>query len=137
MYDYEDGMKLLSEYAELSNKKTELESKLLAIKKRMAEIETLNVDFMLEKNLKNLTINGRVLFLKENRFAQRVGTKEEVVSVLKKVDNFADLVTDNFNSSSLNARVKEYYDLNGTLPPEFDNVISLGTEYKIGSRKAA
>lgn len=137
MTDYGEGMKLLHEYAELLNKKDALERDLAVVKSKMNEIENVGVDFMLEKELQNLTINGRVLFLRENRFAEKIAEKEVVVETLKKVPEFRDLVNDNYNANSLNARVKEYYDLNGRLPDEFDNVISIGTQHKMGSRKAA
>ncbi|MGM5482332.1 MAG: hypothetical protein ACQESF_02615 [Nanobdellota archaeon] len=132
-----DGMKLLQEHADLLNQKEKHEKELKRIKARISEIETLNADFMLDKNLPNLTLNGRTLYLKENVYAKKEGGKEKVISALKKVPDFADLVGDNFNANSLNARIRECYENGEDLPEEFEGVISIGTDYKVGSRKAA
>jgi len=114
---------LKDEIKAASDLKDEIEQKFYGL-----EAECFNL--MQQTSITNITIDGRNLYQKINRFSQ-VLDKPQLHDWLRE-NGYADLLVENVNSATLSAVMRELEDEGGELPES----IKIVRRNKVGIRKA-
>ena len=94
------------------------------------ELEAECFDLMQQAQITNITIDGRNLYQKINRFAQILD--KPVTHKWLKENGYADLLVENVNSATLSAVMRELEDEGGDIPES----IRMIRKNKVGIRKA-
>lgn len=140
-------------YAELDAKKKDLENRLSAVKRELAQIEEQLLDEMSEEGVPSLKINiensdgtqsTRTVYQRRELWAGYAEdfTKQDLCEALKHA-GLEDMVTETFNTNTLSAYIREYDENNQSteeivkqLPAEIQPYIKVSEKYKIRTRKS-
>ncbi len=143
----------LREFVSLENRKKELDAQLKAVNQQLVELEELLVPQFVEDGVQNITCDGRVVYLRTDVYASaKDGDREAVVAALK-ASELGQYVSENFNSNSLTAYVREVKrdveqsaksenraftedDVRQALPDPLGSVLKVSFVMKLASRKA-
>ena len=129
------GIEVLQQFAELENEKEILQEKLKKINKKIADIQPLTQEALIENDIDRITIAGRTVFTRSILVA-KVLDKKKAVDALKDA-GMGDLITTGFNTNSLSAHLRELKkDGDIPLPESFTGIIDVETIVKTQSRKA-
>jgi hypothetical protein len=99
-------MEQVKEFVALENRKRELDSELKAIAARLDNLEQALVPQFLNDGVNSLKLDGRVVYLAEDIYANPVNDRGEVIAALKESE-LGQYVSENYNTQSLKAFVRE------------------------------
>lgn len=125
----------LQKFIALEKRKIELNTELKKIAEDQARIGEGIMEDFITVGIDNIKMNGRTVYIKKDIYAQIKGGKSAAIDVLKKA-GMNDLVTEGYNTSTVNAFVRECIKGDEALPEEFGNVITAGERTKIASVKS-
>ncbi|OFW36744.1 MAG: hypothetical protein A3J28_09240 [Acidobacteria bacterium RIFCSPLOWO2_12_FULL_60_22] len=100
------NMEQLKEFVALENRKKELDSELKAIAAQLDDLEQSLVPQFLEDGVQSMKIDGRVVYVAQDIYPSPASDRAAVVEALKKSE-LGQYVSENFNSQSLRAFVRE------------------------------
>ena len=133
----------LARYVELDARKRELKDEQKQLNAEMRELgDKILRDFERE-GIQNLNINGVTLYVHRQLWAGAAGDKQQACEALKRA-GLLDYVTENFNTQSLSAWVREQValaddddleDVYDALPPEFRDAINVSERFELRARR--
>ena len=126
---------ILKRFAELDEKKSELQSQLRVVQDEINQLDNIVQDQLINSGVKRITVAGRTIFVKE-RIVAKYNSRAEAIQALKMAD-LGYLVAENFNTGTLNAYISELIRNGDPLPKEFDGIIKSESILKAASCKAA
>ena len=97
----------LKEFIRLEKEKKRLTTELDAAKKKLDELNTTITNQFVTAGTQAMTQDGRTVYLARDIFANPSGPKESVIEALKGNDDLKDYVSENYNTQSLSAYVRE------------------------------
>jgi hypothetical protein len=100
------NMEQLKEFVCLENRKRDLDAELKGVKARLDELEEALVPQFIEDGLTKATVDGRTVSLAQEIYASPLDGRERVVEALK-ASELAQYVSENYNTNSLSAFVRE------------------------------
>ena len=100
------NMEQQKEFVALENRKKELDSELKAIAAQLDDLEQSLVPQFLEDGVQSMKIDGRVVYVAQDIYPSPASDRAAVVEALKKSE-LGQYVSENFNSQSLRAFVRE------------------------------
>lgn len=133
---FEERMQL---FARLENWRRDLDE---ATKFCKAEAEKLSprlMEEMGENGIQNMRIDGLTIYMKTNFYCNKKANKDGVTQqvicdALRKL-GFGQIVSEEYASSALKAKVKEWVESNVEIPPELAELINYGTETVLTTMK--
>lgn len=125
---------ILKRFAELEEKKSEIESELRIVKDELGKLDSLVQDQLINSGIKRISVAGRTIFVKE-RIIAKYNSRAEAIEALKKAD-LGYLVSENFNTQTLNAYIAELIRNGEPLPKEFEGAIKNESIFKAASCKS-
>ena len=133
-------MNLAKKIASLTVEKRKLDEALRAVKDQIAELEPSMLNHMMEDQMDrlHLTIDGEkvTLYIHKMMYAKpREGDRATVVYTLKRC-GMSDFVTENYNSNSLSAYVRERLASGSPLQPTLSGVIEISEQVSIRGRRS-
>lgn len=133
-------MNLAKKIASLTVEKRKLDEALRAVKDQIAELEPEMLNHMMEDQMDrlHLTVDGEkvTLYIHRMMYAKpREGDRATVVSTLKRC-GMSDFVTENYNSNSLSAYVRERLASGSPLQPTLSGVIEVSEQVSIRGRRS-
>jgi len=123
----------LKKFVELEKRKIELETEINKVKGEILLLEPHIIDNLATEGIKNITVDGRTIFTKENFFAV-VSSKEEAIEALRKA-GYGDMINEGYNTNKLSALIREMKNENQELPEAFENRIKIGSKFVLRSNK--
>jgi hypothetical protein len=128
---------LAAQFAELVKRKERVETEDKDIKVQISRIEEQLIEAMADEGVQNFKLmDGPTLYRRVDRFygpAEGV-SKEELISVLAAYPQTMDLVSPNYNTNSLRARMKEIEANGEQIPEELVSKLNVFEKHKIGYR---
>ncbi len=125
---------LVRRYKRLRELQAAADTEAKTFKTEADALEAQLVDLFVEHELRNLSLDGKTLYLHRSTFAQRKTgvTADDVKDALRAAGQH-DLVTETVNAQTLSAYVRDIVDSDegGTLPEPLDAVLELGERYSI------
>jgi len=100
------NMEQLKEFVCLENRKRDLDAELKGVKAKLDELEEALVPQFIEAGLTKATVDGRTVSLAQEIYASPLDGRERVVEALK-ASELAQYVSENYNTNSLSAFVRE------------------------------
>jgi hypothetical protein len=125
---------VLKQFADLEEKKSELETALTIIKAEIAKLDQIVQDQLISSGIKKISISGRTIFVKE-RIVAKYESRPKAIEALKRAGLF-EFVVENFNTTSLNAYISGLVRDGYELPSEFEGDITHDSIYRASSVKA-
>ena len=129
------NIEILSEVSELHAEKRAIKARESQINARLAKINDQAVNTMIDSEIKNLNVKGRIIFVNKDIYAKVPDTssKEQVCNLLRDF-GYGDLIKNTYNANSLSALLREIIKENGELPKEFDGILGTSERLTIRSR---
>lgn len=134
-------------YVALKKRADELDAELKDVKNRMAELEPEVETFFMDNGIQKQSVDGRTVYIATEVWASAGGDKQAACDALKE-SGLGEYVSDNFNSQSLSAWVREQYkewqaenplgtieEFKATLHPKMQESIKISETHKIKVRK--
>jgi hypothetical protein len=145
-------MELLKEFVALENRKKELDAELKAIAARLDDLEQALVPQFLEDGVQSMRIDGRMVYIARDIYPSPASDRAAVIKALKQ-SNLGQYVSENFNSQSLRAFVREVAEevrlqceqqdqllteeaVLAALPPPLGEALKVSFVHSLRSRKA-
>jgi hypothetical protein len=100
------NMEQLKEFVCLENRKRDLDAELKGVKARLDELEEALVPQFIEDGVQSMKVDGRTVSLAQEIYASPLDGRERVVEALK-ASELAQYVSENYNTNSLSAFVRE------------------------------
>lgn len=130
-------MDKVKRYAEVLAEKTELESKLKAVKKELADLEPDVLDFFSEYGVQSQNIGGFTLYINSKVW---VSVKEEGFDALR-ANGLESYIEPKVNGNRISAHVREYMALHDIddiddLPEWMRESMTISRVTKVGARKS-
>lgn len=100
------NMEQLKEFVCLENRKRDLDAELKGVKAKLDELEEVLIPQFIEAGLTKATVDGRTVSLAQEIYASPLDGRERVVEALK-ASELAQYVSENYNTNSLSAFVRE------------------------------
>jgi len=100
------NMEQLKEFVCLENRKRDLDAELKAAKARLDELEEALVPQFIEDGVQSMKVDGRTVSLAQEIYASPLDGRDRVVEALK-ASELAQYVSENYNTNSLSAFVRE------------------------------
>ncbi len=100
------NMEQLKEFVCLENRKRDLDAELKGVKAKLDELEEVLIPQFIEAGLTKATVDGRTVSLWQEIYASPLDGRERVVEALK-ASELAQYVSENYNTNSLSAFVRE------------------------------
>lgn len=143
-------MSAAQKFAELENRKKELEAELREVKKELDEIggpEGILLEQFMHAGLSKMSIGGRTIYIHRQLWASAVDKNYEVACAGLKSAGLGDYVQERFNTHSLSAYFREQYqdmlensddvpEPEDILPEELKGAIDLYEKVQLRSRKS-
>jgi len=143
---------LLKEFVSLENRRRELEDELKAVTARLDDLEQALVPQFLNDGVSSMRIDNRIVYLAQQIWASPAEDRSAVVAALKASD-LGHYVSENYNSNSLSAYVREVADevrlrceqegklfteeeVRAALPAPLASAIKVSFVHSLRSRKA-
>ncbi len=125
---------LVRRYKRLRELQVASETEAKTLKDEADALEAQLIDVFTDAGLRNLSLDGKTVYLHRSTFAQRKAgvTADDVKDALRAAGQH-DLVTETVNARTLSAYVRDIVDSDegGTLPEPLDAVLELGERYSI------
>jgi hypothetical protein len=133
---YGVGGELQKRYVALMDRRKELERELENVKEDMTRIEGPIIDQMLENGMQRVTLDGRTLSIRTERWPKfRPGMGQEQLQVALRECGLSYLIKETVNSNSLRSAMIEAQD-NGGIPEALSAVSELTEQRKLSATKA-
>ena len=131
------NISLIKRFARLGKAKAALASALDRVNAKITAIEEQVCDNMVDAGIKNMKIDGRTVYTKNEIWAKRIGdaTTEEACIALKEAD-LGEFVQQGYNSNSISGLFRELDRNNEPLPDALKGVIEPNHTTKARSIKA-
>lgn len=100
------NMEQLKEFVCLENRKRDLDAELKGVKAKLDELEEVLIPQFIEAGLTKATVDGRTVSLAQEIYASPLDGRERVIEALK-ASELAQYVSENYNTNSLSAFVRE------------------------------
>jgi hypothetical protein len=100
------NMEQLKEFVCLENRKRDLDAELKGVKAKLDELEEALVPQFIEDGVQSMKVDGRTVSLAQEIYASPLDGRERVVEALK-ASELAQYVSENYNTNSLSAFVRE------------------------------
>ncbi len=100
------NMEQLKEFVCLENRKRDLDAELKGVKAKLDELEEVLIPQFIEAGLTKATVDGRTVSVAQEIYASPLDGRERVVEALK-ASELAQYVSENYNTNSLSAFVRE------------------------------
>jgi hypothetical protein len=151
------NMEQLREFVSLENRKRDLDAELKATNQRLDALEELIIPQFIEAGIPKIavTVDGitRMLSIYPDVYASPVRDRADVATALK-ASELGQYVSENYNSNSLTAYVREVWrevlliakrqnrvaseeDIRAALPPQLAGSLKISMVHKLSSRKTA
>jgi hypothetical protein len=100
------NMEQLKEFVCLENRKRDLDAEMKGVKAKLDELEEALVPQFIEDGVQSMKVDGRTVSLAQEIYASPLDGRERVVEALK-ASELAQYVSENYNTNSLSAFVRE------------------------------
>ena len=100
------NMEQLKEFVALETRRRELDSELKAIAARIDDLEQALLPQFLADGVASMKVDGRTVYIAQDIYASPAGDRAEVITALKR-SNLGQYVSENYNTQSLRAYVRE------------------------------
>jgi vacuolar-type H+-ATPase subunit I/STV1 len=146
------NMEQLKEFVCLENRKRDLDAEMKGVKAKLDELEEALVPQFIEDGVQSMKVDGRTVSLAQEIYASPLDGRERVVEALK-ASELAQYVSENYNTNSLSAFVREVArdvaaqaereerifteeDVRAALPAPLGQALKISFVHTLRSRKA-
>lgn len=133
-------IRTVRKYAQLENRRAELDDELKAVKAQLADLEPAVLSYFQRQGMQSTKMEGRTLYLKRELYAGRAdGIESEFACEALKSAGLGEFVREGIVTNSLSALLRERDREHGyeqAVPEPLRGVIVANEVHKVGSRRA-